>query len=82
MLCLEVVHASNVELASEVKESIQQEFRKNPELRAVVVKDLTLVQESDNKYRGLLEISSPDGDERLPISVTTDDENLIWEIGN
>ena len=80
MLCLEVANASNEELATVVKESIQQELSKNAEFRSVVIKDLTLIQESDNKYRGLLETSSPDGEEKLAISVTTDDENLIWEI--
>jgi hypothetical protein len=82
MLCLEVAHASNAELATAVKESIQQEFGKNAELRSVVIKDLTLIQESENKYRGLLEVSSPYGEEKLAVSVTTDDENLIWEIAD
>ena len=82
MLCLEVAHASNADLATAVKESIQQEFGKNAELRSVVIKDLTLIQESENKYRGLLEVSSPYGEEKLAVSVTTDDENLIWEIAD
>ena len=82
MLCLEVAHASNAELTTAVKESIQQEFGKNAELKSVVIKDLTLIQEGDNKYRGLLEVSSPDGEEKLAISVTTDGENLIWEIAD
>ena len=82
MLCLEVANASNEELATAVKESIQQEFGKDAELRSVVIKDLTLIQESDNKYRGLLEISSPEGEEKLAVNVTTDNENLIWEIAD
>jgi len=82
ILCLEVANASNEELATAVKESIQQEFGKDAELRSVVIKDLTLIQESDNKYRGLLEISSPEGEEKLAVNVTTDNENLIWEIAD
>lgn len=80
MFCLEVAHASNEELASEVKESIQQEWIKHSELRSITIQDLTLIQESDNKYRGLLEVSSSDGEEKVAISVTTDDDNFIWEI--
>ena len=80
MLCLEVANASNEALSTAVKESIEQEWGKNAELSSVVIKDLTLIQESDNKYRGLLETSSPDGEEKAAIRVTTDDDNFIWEI--
>jgi hypothetical protein len=80
ILCFGVAHASNEELAAAVKESIQQEWSRDPELRLVTVKELTLIQGGDKNYRGLLETSSFDNEEKSLMIVTTDDDNIIWEI--
>ncbi|MGY2402189.1 hypothetical protein [Pseudomonas sp. SDO5271_S396] len=80
LLCLGNAQAANEELAQEVKESIQEQWDKDTSPGENKVKEVTLIKKGTNKYRGLLEVAGPDGDETLSVDVMVDEDNLIWEI--
>jgi len=80
LLCLGTAYAANEELAQEVKESIQEEWDKTTSPGENKIKELTLIKRGENKYRGLLEVDGPDGEESLIVKVMVDDDNIIWEV--
>lgn len=79
LLCVGTTHAANEELAQEVRESIQEEWDKTSPGENKI-KELTLIKRGENKYRGLLEVDGPDGEESLIVKVMVDDDNIIWEV--
>ena len=67
-------------LESQVWQSIQDTFSKNPATANTQVKGLTLINESGNKYKGLLKLQTGQTTENVDIEVVYDGASFIWKI--
>lgn len=68
--------------AAEVKTSMQRKFDSDADLSRLklTVTDVTLVNKAGNEYKGIATVRASSGATRdVPINVTADDENLIWD---
>ena len=67
-------------LESQVWQSIQDTFSKKPATANTQVKGLTLINESGNKYKGLLKLQTGQATENVDIEVVYDGASFIWKI--
>jgi hypothetical protein len=74
--------ASLTELAAQVEKSMQRDLDRDPELGKLDLRvvDITLVKKSDNEFKGIATVRTPDGETHdVPVDVTADGTNLLWE---
>ena len=71
---------STQQLQTQVRESIINNFGKNPKLADIRVGTLRLVHDSGNMYRGLLQVSSGGKATNLEVHVTYDGRRFMWRI--
>lgn len=71
---------SSDELGYEVKASMQESFRSNPELSrySLSITDLTVVKVEGNQYRGLASVSHEGEIHKLPVEITYDGDSFMW----
>ncbi|KDE98389.1 hypothetical protein Y900_005410 [Mycolicibacterium aromaticivorans JS19b1 = JCM 16368] len=68
--------------AADVKTSMQHKLDTDPDFAraSLTVIDVTLVQKSGNEYKGIATVRSRDGaDHQVPVDVTSDSANTLWE---
>ncbi|WP_131588683.1 hypothetical protein [Mycolicibacterium phlei] len=67
-------------VAKGVQASMQEEFDSDPDLSGLKVTKVGLVHKSGNEYKGIATVRTPDGESHdVPVDVTADDDNLLWE---
>lgn len=69
-------------VAAQVKTSMQGKFDSDPDLKDLSLKvvDVVLVNKSGNEYKGIATVKTSDGERHdIPIDVTCDQENVVWE---
>lgn len=71
------------DVAANVKGNMQSYFNSNPEVSKynITVKDVALVEASGNEYNGIATLRTARGgeDHKVPITVTWDGKNGIWQ---
>jgi hypothetical protein len=68
--------------AAQVKISMQQKLDSDPDLKKLGLKvvDVVLVNKSGNEFKGIATVKTSDGDKHdVPIDVTSDKDNTLWE---
>lgn len=68
------------QLAADVKKSILEEWHKQPELRDATIRDLTLVHQGGNIYRGFVNASVGGRPERLAVEVVVQWNQMSWKL--
>ncbi|MGV0848583.1 hypothetical protein [Mycolicibacterium phlei] len=59
---------------------MQKDFDSDPDLSGLKVTKVTLVHKSGNEYKGIATVRTSDGESHdVPVDVTADDNNLLWE---
>lgn len=67
-------------VAGEVKIAMQRMLDKDPDLKGLNVVEVLLVHKSGNEYKGIATVKASDDTEHdVPVDVTADDENVLWE---
>ena len=69
------------DVCASVRTSMQQTFNSDPrfgQLHLMVV-DVTLIRDHDNSYKGIATVMSLGRSQDIPITVTSDGTNSIWE---
>ncbi len=67
-------------VAGEVKIAMQRTLDKDPDLKGLNVVEVLLVHKSGNEYKGIATVKASDDTEHdVPVDVTADDENVLWE---
>ncbi|MGE3842425.1 MAG: DUF2510 domain-containing protein [Vicinamibacterales bacterium] len=73
---------STEDIADSVQVSMQRKFDDDPDLREFRLKvvDVVLVHKAGNEFKGIATVQTSDGVEHdVPVDVTADDENTLWE---
>ncbi|WP_255604778.1 hypothetical protein [Mycolicibacterium xanthum] len=68
--------------AAEVKVSMQRKLDSDPDLKelGLTVVDVVLVNKSGNEFKGIATVKTPDGVKHdVPVEVTSDEDNTLWE---
>ena len=67
-------------IAGEVEKAMQRPLDDDPDLQDMTVVEVLLVHKSGNEYKGIATVRASDDTEHdVPVDVTADDENLLWE---
>ncbi|MHA3021282.1 DUF2510 domain-containing protein [Mycobacterium sp. BMJ-28] len=67
-------------VAGEVKTAMQRKLDGDPDLKDLTVVEVRLVHKAGNEYKGIATVKGADGTEHdVPVDVTADDENVLWE---
>lgn len=67
-------------VAAEVKRAMQRNLDDDPDLKGLNVIEVLLVHKSGNEYKGIATVKTKDDTEHdVPVDVTADDENVLWE---
>ncbi|MEH3135923.1 MAG: DUF2510 domain-containing protein [Mycolicibacterium neoaurum] len=67
-------------IADEVSEAMQRKLDSDPDLEDLTVIEVLLVHKSGNEYKGIATVKTTDGTQHdVPVDVTADDENVLWE---
>ena len=69
-------------IAEIVKRGLQEQLEKNPSLKDeyLVVSDVAVVKEQGNRYRGIATIVFEGEAREIPIGITADGENVMFEV--
>lgn len=70
------------DLQNVVRKSIDETWKRSPNLATIKVESFNLVHKSANQYEGLLGISADGNIEKLVVDVTYDGKQLIWKVRN
>lgn len=67
-------------VAVEVERAMQRNLDNDPDLKGLTVVEVLLVHKSGNEYKGIATVKAADDTEHdVPVDVTADDENVLWE---
>lgn len=67
-------------IAREVKTAMQRTLDNDEDLEGLTVVEVLLVHKSGNEYKGIATVKASDDTEHdVPVDVTADDENVLWE---
>lgn len=67
-------------VAGEVERAMQRNLDNDPDLKGLTVVEVLLVHKSGNEYKGIATVKAADDTEHdVPVDVTADDENVLWE---
>lgn len=67
-------------IAGEVEVAMQRNLDDDPDLNDLTVVEVLLVHKSGNEYKGIATVKAADDTEHdVPVDVTADDENVLWE---
>lgn len=67
-------------VAGEVEKAMQRMLDNDPDLQGLTVIEVLLVHKSGNEYKGIATIKATDDTEHdVPVDVTADGENVLWE---
>lgn len=67
-------------IADSVQSSMQKHFNSDPDLSGLKVTKVRLVHKSGNEYKGIATVRTSDGElHDVPIDVTADEDNTLWE---
>ncbi|WP_235571415.1 DUF2510 domain-containing protein [Mycobacterium sp. Root265] len=67
-------------VAGEVERAMQRTLDDDPDLKGLTVVEVLLVHKSGNEYKGIATVKAADDTEHdVPVDVTADDENVLWE---
>jgi hypothetical protein len=67
-------------VAREVERAMQRNLDDDPDLKDLTVIEVLLVHKSGNEYKGIATVKASDDTEHdVPVDVTADDENVLWE---
>lgn len=66
-------------LTQEVRESIEETWAKNPDLKDAQIKNFMLVHKGGTQYTGILEAEVEGEALNLSINVTYDGKTFIWQ---
>jgi hypothetical protein len=67
-------------VAEEVQSAMQENLDDDPDLPSLKVTKVRLVHKSGNEYKGIATVRTSDGElHDVPVDVTADDDNLLWE---
>ena len=72
---------SKENLQNQIKSSFQEKMNNDESYSKynIIVNGVTLVKASNNTYDGLVNVSLEDQKYDVPITVTTDGENMMWQ---
>lgn len=68
------------DLARTVQNSIKQNFESRSDMESVQLIGFNLVHVDGSQYRGILEVERNGDQLSVPVDVTYDGENVLWEI--
>jgi hypothetical protein len=71
---------STASLETQVRKSIEETFRKNPDTRSTSILSFHLVHEGGNRYKGMLEAMTALKTETVEVAVTYDGRSFEWKI--
>ena len=71
---------TTTELQTQVQQSIQETWAKEPTLAGAQINSFTLIHKSGNEYEGLLEITRDGETEKLKVDVTFDGRQFMWKV--
>ncbi|MGU3497729.1 DUF2510 domain-containing protein [Mycobacterium sp. C31M] len=72
--------APTAAVAGEVERAMQRSLDDDPDLKGLTVVEVLLVHKSGNEYKGIATVKTSDDTEHdVPVDVTADDENVLWE---
>lgn len=67
-------------VAEAVQSAMQEDLDDDPDLPSLKVTNVRLVHKSGNEYKGIATVRTSDGElHDVPVDVTADDANLLWE---
>lgn len=67
-------------VAAEVKTAMQRKLDGDPDLKNLTVVEVRLVHKVGNEYKGIATVKGADDTKHdVPVDVTADDENVLWE---
>ncbi|MGJ6126684.1 DUF2510 domain-containing protein [Mycolicibacterium sp. Y3] len=67
-------------VAGEVKSAMQRKLDGDPDLKNLTVVEVRLVHKAGNEYKGIATVKAADDTKHdVPVDVTADDENVLWE---
>lgn len=67
-------------VAREVKTAMQRTLDDDEDLKGLTVVEVVLIHRSGNEYKGIATVKASDDTEHdVPVDVTADDENVLWE---
>jgi hypothetical protein len=69
-------------IGSTVKKGLQQQLDTNPAFKDdfLVVREVSVVHEQANRYKGLASVVFEGETHQIPVNITADGENILYEI--
>lgn len=73
---------SNEEISNTVKSSMQDKFDTDTQFKEynLQVLDVIVIKQSDNIYKGIAKLSYESSSYDVPVDITVDSKNVLWQI--
>ena len=70
---------STEELQTQVKQSMEEEYAKDPQTKHIKVKSLLLTHKGGNEYTGVAQLEGGGEKANLTVNVTYDGNSFMWK---